>query len=91
MFKKITINTEANPQIRTADTIEEIICLASLIASKQLEPDATIEDMGKYFDEALHGDCPHCKLSATCLLTGMYGIPDYGDYDQNSGSINHNK
>ena len=69
---KIVMETN-NIQVRTASNWEEVICLASLIASKQIQPDSTIEDMGKYFDDALHGDCSHCKINSICLLEGMYG------------------
>lgn len=72
MAKKIVLETN-NIQVKGADTFEEVICLASLIASKQIDPDSTIYDMQKHFEQVLHADCGNCNIGATCLLNGMYG------------------
>ncbi len=52
--------------LRGASTIEEVICLSNLIATKTIPSYSTIEDMRKYFEE-IHTDCDGCLLKDRCV------------------------
>jgi hypothetical protein len=49
-----------------AEFIEDVLCLATLIASGTLPPDSDITDVEKYFNK-VHQDCGNCPLNKKCL------------------------
>lgn len=57
-----------SPRLQKAQLIEEIICLAVLIALDKLPPEATLDDAGKYWVD-LQGDCSQCPCFDKCLAS----------------------
>ena len=55
------------PKIEGAETIEDILCLATLIGSAELAPNSTLEDAKKFYEEIAGGDCGKCLLKSVCL------------------------
>jgi hypothetical protein len=53
------------PVIRNAKNIEDILCLATLIAARVIHPDSTLDDSDRYY----HGimDCSYCPQADICL------------------------
>ena len=56
-------------RISDAKTIEEILCLATLITSGELSSEGALEDSEDYFIETLKSDCGSCKFCNICLAT----------------------
>lgn len=48
---------------------EEVLCLATLVASGELPPSATVKDSETFFTEETGGDCSKCPFAAVCLAT----------------------
>ncbi len=63
-IKTLTI---VNPQIEEAQSIKEVLCLATLIATGELPPNATINDSRNFFKEETKSNCFNCPFSLTCL------------------------
>ena len=53
-------------QLMRAANIEEIICLAVLIASGKLPVDSTVYDSNIYY-EKIDKDCGSCQFEKKCL------------------------
>jgi hypothetical protein len=60
-----TVNIEYN-RIKTAQKIEDILCLGTLIAVKKLPSTATLEDANEYYF-SLKNLCSGCKYHEKCL------------------------
>jgi hypothetical protein len=63
------------PVLKNAETIEEILCLATLISSKILDHNATLEDAKKYYVNlekrtSCGGciNCPSCDICLACII-----------------------
>lgn len=55
-------------QIKEAP-LEEFLCLAVLIATGDLGPDATLEDASVYWEERGHCvGCPHFEKCLACII-----------------------
>jgi hypothetical protein len=68
-MKKIqdnNINVKHYPVINHADSLEDILCLSSLIASGKLNPNSTFQDSNKYYESLEYG-CSNCSLNDVCL------------------------
>jgi hypothetical protein len=65
--KRNELDVTIYPVIKQAKTIEDVICLASLIAAGIFPPTADLEDKDNYFDQMLSGQCINCKLNKLCL------------------------
>ena len=50
-----------------ANSIEEILCLSTLIANGELAPNATITDSSNFYEKETGEDCDKCPFCATCL------------------------
>ena len=63
----------AIPQyVAPAKTIEDILCLATLIASGHASPSATVQDSVEHY-ERLEDDCLSCPVSNVCLALIING------------------
>lgn len=54
------------PIISSAERIEEILCLATLIAKLQISACSTLEDSQNYYDNLAEG-CNSCPCKNICL------------------------
>jgi hypothetical protein len=59
--------TITHPKIEKAESIEDILCLATLIANGELPPVAGIHESRKFFVEEVKEDCGNCPFMLTCL------------------------
>lgn len=57
----------ASPKFEKVSYIEEILCLATLIANGELPPNASIEDSRDFFANETKEDCDNCPFKLTCL------------------------
>jgi len=53
------------PQLKNTTKIEEVLCLAVLIADNKLLYSATVEDARDFY--ARVGDCGSCPVTLRCL------------------------
>jgi hypothetical protein len=60
------ITTYKESELNKAESIEEIICLAVLIAKGKLKHNQTITDMVEYY-ATIKDDCSNCKYNNDCL------------------------
>jgi len=65
-IKKVRIDFS---QLKQADSIEEILCLATLIATKEFNDRCNVQD-AKMFYKILEGceNCKHNKLCLACII-----------------------
>lgn len=56
-----------HPRIENAESIEEILCLSTLIANGELPPVAGIHESRNFFVEEVKEDCGNCPFMLTCL------------------------
>lgn len=56
-----------HPRIEGANSIEEILCLSTLVANGELPPNATIGDSINFYEKETGEDCDKCPFCATCL------------------------
>jgi hypothetical protein len=70
MSKQIIINPNCYSPFYTAESIEEILCLGTLIAIGELTPDANMIQVKKYFDNLKEG-CDSCQYSSKCMACIM--------------------
>lgn len=54
-------------QLKEAQEVEEVICLAVLIAGAILQHDATIDDSRDYYSNRLSEECAACPMFTKCL------------------------
>ena len=52
-----------------ADTLEEILCLATLVAVGELHPESNLGDSLDFFIERTESDCSSCPFCEKCLAT----------------------
>lgn len=52
-----------------ADTLEEILCLATLIAVGEIHPDSKLSESLNFFIEKTGSDCSSCPFCDKCLAT----------------------
>ena len=52
-----------------ADTLEEILCLATLIAVAEIHPESKLSDALSFFIEKTGSDCSSCPFCDKCLVT----------------------
>lgn len=52
-----------------ADTLEEILCLATLISVGELHPESNLGDSLNFFIEKTGSDCSSCPFCEKCLAT----------------------
>lgn len=55
------------PKIESSNSIEEVLCLATLIGSAEIAPNSTLEDSKRFLEEVNGGDCNNCLLKRVCL------------------------
>lgn len=55
------------PKIEPAESIEDILCLSTLIASGELPPNAELNDSRNFFVNEVKEDCDNCPFNLTCL------------------------
>ena len=61
-------DTVAIPRsLDNADTLEEILCLATLIAVGEIHPDSKLSDSLNFFIEKTGSDCSECPFCEKCL------------------------
>ncbi len=63
----IQISNRLYPRLTEANTIEDVLCLATLIASGELHPNATIEDSTAFYEKEVNQDCSICPFKLVCL------------------------
>lgn len=56
-----------HPKIESAESIEDVLCLATLVANGELSPVATIRESRNFFVEEVKEDCGNCPFMLTCL------------------------
>ena len=63
------MNVETTGRLSEAKSIEEILCLSTLITGGILPVDSSIKDSKDYFDllPLPGGDCSACSLNQKCL------------------------
>lgn len=68
--KQETITFFKQPRFKTADQVEDVLCLAVLMAKGSLSHDCTCEDANTWMSRFEYGcsDCPH---SNECLAVIM--------------------
>ena len=59
--------TVSHPKIENAESIEDVLCLATLIANGELPPNASIKDSKDFFTNETKEDCDNCPFKLTCL------------------------
>jgi hypothetical protein len=70
------MNNNANNMVRVhnriwnAKNIEDVLCLATLIAKEVLRPDATLEHAIKFYNGFQNGcnDCPFMETCLACII-----------------------
>ncbi len=55
------------PRIEKAESIEDILCLSTLIANGELLPNATLDQSREFFVNEVKEDCSNCPFMLTCL------------------------
>jgi hypothetical protein len=65
--KRNELDISSYSVIRSAETIEDVICLSTLIGSGLLLPDADLECANNYRKALKNEDCENCKLVNKCL------------------------
>ena len=66
----MTQETVAIPRsLDNADSLEEILCLATLIAVEEFPSNYTIGDALHFFTEETESDCEKCPYVNRCLAT----------------------
>lgn len=55
------------PQIEKAESIEEVLCLSTLIATETLPPSSTVKDSIDFFERVAKEDCSLCPFANICL------------------------
>jgi hypothetical protein len=63
-----TVRIEHFP-LRGAREIEDILCLATLIAKETLPYNAKVENSKEYYEMDMHGDCGICPHVNICLAS----------------------
>lgn len=56
-----------HPRIEKAGSIEDILCLSTLIANGELLPNATLDQSQEFFENEVEEDCGNCPFMLTCL------------------------
>lgn len=59
--------TVTHPKIENAESIEDILCLATLIANGELLPNATLDQSQEFYVKETGEDCSICPFNLTCL------------------------
>jgi hypothetical protein len=59
-----------SPQIKKADSIEELLCLSTMIAVKAIPANSSVTDL-KYFIEYHRSDCNLCPFNTACLACAI--------------------
>jgi hypothetical protein len=63
--KRNELDITIYPVIKNAKSIEEVICLSSLIAAKLIPDNSTMETIDIWLEK--HEDCNNCPLIKICL------------------------
>lgn len=66
--KNISIS---HSKLRDASAVETIICLATLIATKQLAVSSSVKDAEDYFENQIL-ECCRCSAFENCLAVKMW-------------------
>lgn len=56
-----------HPRIEKAESIEDILCLSTLIASGELPPSATLDQSKEFYVNETGENCNKCPFKLTCL------------------------
>lgn len=56
-----------HPKIEKAESIEDILCLSTLIANGKLSAKAILEDSADFYKNETGSDCGKCPFISTCL------------------------
>ena len=56
-----------HPKIEKAESIEDVLCLSTLIANGELPPNGTLSESRHYFKTEVKEDCGNCPYMLTCL------------------------
>lgn len=56
-----------HPKLENAESIEDVLCLSTLIANGELSPDARLHESRHFFVEEVKEDCGNCPFMLTCL------------------------
>lgn len=59
--------TLTHPKIEKGESIEDIFCLATLIASGELPPSATLDQSKDFYVNETGENCNKCPFKLTCL------------------------
>jgi hypothetical protein len=51
----------------SVDEIDDLLCLATLVASKQLGKKSTLKDASEYHKQIVHLDCLECRIHNRCV------------------------
>ena len=70
---KITEISIVHHRIETAESIEDILCLSTLIANGELPPNAELNDSRDFFVNEVKEDCQNCPFKLTCLACIING------------------
>lgn len=63
----ITRLSISHPRIENAESIEDILCLATLIANGELSTKSTLEDSAEFYKNEAKSYCGNCPFNLTCL------------------------
>lgn len=63
-IKKLIVS---HPKIEKAESIEDVLCLSTLIANGELSAKATLEDSAEFYKNETGSDCGKCPFNPTCL------------------------
>ncbi len=55
------------PRIEKGESIEDILCLATLITSGELPPSATLDQSKDFYVNETGENCNECPFKLTCL------------------------
>ena len=56
-----------HPKIEKAESIEDILCLSTLIANGELSAKSTLEDSAEFYKNEVGSYCGNCPFNSTCL------------------------
>lgn len=63
----LTVLPIPHPRIEKAESIEDILCLSTLIANGELSTKATLEDSAEFYENETKSNCGNCPFNLTCL------------------------
>lgn len=66
-----SLRVEGYTQIEDAKAIEDVLCLATLIAVMRLPHGSTVKDALNFYENAVNCDCEDCPFGKLCLACAI--------------------